>query len=305
MDPDFIAKTAQIASVLEVSGYPKPGNVHRTQDFSDMVFEDFLISGVVIGNIMKKAAKLGQIHGSNSREMSQIEVGKLIKEAVVETDKWIKNNTNLGIIMLLTPISAAAGMSDEIDELQYSVDEILRATTPQDAVDLYEAINIAEAGGMGVQDDLDVSNDNAKAELIEKNINMFDVLDLSSQWDMLANELTRTMPITFELGYPTFKEVRKDHGINKATVQTFLTILSIYPDTLIARKYGLETAQEVSVDAGLIIKEGGALTDNGMDMLMEFDNDLVKKKLNPGTTADLTASSVMVALLDEYKTNFN
>lgn len=90
LDPDFIAKTAQIASVLEVSGYPKPGNVHRTQDFSDMVFEDFLISGVVIGNIMEKAAKLGQIHGSNSREMSKIEVGKLIKEAVVETDKWIK-----------------------------------------------------------------------------------------------------------------------------------------------------------------------------------------------------------------------
>lgn len=305
MDPDFIAKTAQIASVLEVSGYPKPGNVHRTRDFTDMVFEDFLISGVVIGNTMKKAAERGKIHSSNPKEMAKIEVGKLIKEAVVETDKWIKNNTNLGIVMLLTPICAAAGMSTDIDELPYNIDEILRATTPHDAINLYEAINIAEAGGMGVQEELDVSSDNAKNELLEKNINMYDVLDLSSQWDMLANEITRTMPITFELGYPTFKEVKRDHGINKATVQTFLTILSIYPDTLIARKYGVETAQEVSVDASLIVKEGGVLTDRGMDMLIDFDNDLVKKNLNPGTTADLTASSVMVALLDDYKANFN
>ena len=66
MDPDFIAKTAQIASVLEVSGHPKPGNVHRTRDFPDMVFEDFLISGVVIGDIMKKAAELGLKHGPDS-----------------------------------------------------------------------------------------------------------------------------------------------------------------------------------------------------------------------------------------------
>ena len=304
MDPDFISKTAQIASVLEVSGHPKPGNVHRTRNFPDMIFEDFLMSGVVIGDSMRKAAQRGENYGANSKELDKIEIGKLILEAVVETDKWVANNTNLGIIMLLTPLCAAAGMSSNIDEIPYNIDNILRATTPIDAVNLYNAINIAEAGGMGVQKEFDVSSEHAKNELIEKNINMYDVLDLSSQWDMLANEITRTMPITFELGYPTFKEVKKEHGINKATVQTFLTILSIYPDTLIARKYGLETAQEVSVDASLIIKEGGSLTERGMNMLIDFDEDLVEKNLNPGTTADLTASSVMVAILDEYKAKF-
>ena len=48
MKADEIAKIAQIASALEVSGYPKPGNVHRTRDYDDMVFEDFVISGIVI-----------------------------------------------------------------------------------------------------------------------------------------------------------------------------------------------------------------------------------------------------------------
>ena len=66
----------------------------------------------------------------------------------------------------------------------------------------------------------------------------------------------------------------------------------------------VETAQKVSDDARLIIAEGGILTDKGTDMINEFDKDLVKKNLNPGTTADLTASSVMVALLDEYMDKF-
>ncbi|MCC7562823.1 MAG: triphosphoribosyl-dephospho-CoA synthase [Methanobrevibacter arboriphilus] len=43
MNPELIAQIAQISSVLEVSGYPKPGNVHRTRDFHDMVFEDFIV----------------------------------------------------------------------------------------------------------------------------------------------------------------------------------------------------------------------------------------------------------------------
>jgi triphosphoribosyl-dephospho-CoA synthase len=303
LDPNFIAKTAQIASVLEVSGHPKPGNVHRTRDFPDMVFEDFLISGVVIGDTMKKAAQRGIEYRKNS-DLGKIEIGKLIKEAVLETDKWVANNTNLGIIMLLTPLSAAAGMSNDIDEIQDNVDNIIRATTPYDAVNLYDAINIADAGGMGERDDLDVGSDDAKQQMLDKSINMYDVLDLSSQWDMLAYELTRTMPITFEIGYPTFNGVKETHGINKATVQTFLTILSIYSDTLIARKYDVETAQKVSEDANLIISEGGILSDKGIGMVNKFDKDLVDKNLNPGTTADLTASSVMVALLDEYKDKF-
>ena len=55
MDSKTIAKIAQIASALEVSGYPKPGNVHRTRDFEDMEFEDFVISGIVIGDTIEKA----------------------------------------------------------------------------------------------------------------------------------------------------------------------------------------------------------------------------------------------------------
>ena len=92
MNPNEIAKLAQIASTFEVSGYPKPGNVHRTRDFDDMVFEDFLISGIVIGDSVREAC--------SNVDVNNPELGKYILQAVSETDRWIKNNTNLGIVMI-------------------------------------------------------------------------------------------------------------------------------------------------------------------------------------------------------------
>ena len=300
LDPDLVAKIAQIASVLEVSGYPKPGNVHRTQDFEDMVFEDFLISGIVVGDVMKKAAEKGAKYKDKPDSLYKIGLGELIKEAVEETNKWIANNTNLGIIMLLTPLSAAAGMTDNFLKLRDNIDQIMRATTPMDALNLYDSINIADAGGMGERDELDVGSEKAKEELLKNEINMFQVLDISSEWDMLSFELTNQMPVTFEVGFPLFKNVKMNYGINKATIQTFLTILSEFPDTLISRKYGVNVAMEVLNDAKNILNTGGILNEEGYKLLKNFDQTLISKKLNPGTTADLTASSIMVALLEEY-----
>jgi triphosphoribosyl-dephospho-CoA synthase len=300
VDADYVAKCAQIASVLEVSGHPKPGNVHRTRDFSDMVFEDFLISGVVIGDHIRRAASRGHRY---QHSLHKIGLGELIRESVVETDRWVENNTNLGIVMLLTPLAAAAGMSDDPESVRGNVDRIIRATTPQDAVDLYQAINIAEAGGMGEQNELDVASEDSVQELLENEVNMFQVLEMSAGWDRLSYELTQSMPVTFETGLPVFRELKAIESINQATVQTFLTILSRIPDTLIERKFGEAKAQEVSRSAKGILDEGGILTQEGRYKLDQFDEELVKKGLNPGTTADLTASSIMAAYLADYNKN--
>lgn len=297
MDPDLVAKITQIASVLEVSGHPKPGNVHRTHDFDDMVFEDFLISGIAIGNTMKKAAKLGSKYQD---KLPEIKLGELIKQAVIETNRWVENNTNLGIIMLLTPIAAAAGGVREFNGLRDKTRQIMLSTTPEDAVNLYDAINIADAGGMGEREDLDVGSNEAKQELIDKQINMFQVLDISASWDSLAYELTHNYPVSFEEGYSTYKGLRKSYPINYATVQTFLTILSENPDTLISRKYDNSVSERVSADAKIILDRGGILTREGRSLLIKFDQDLMSHKYNPGTTADLTASSLMIALLEEH-----
>ena len=291
MKPEEIAKMAQIASALEVSGYPKPGNVHRTRDFDDMEFEDFVISGIVIGDTIREAC--------TDVDVENPQLGKYILQAVAETDRWIKNNTNLGIVMMTTPIAVAAAISDSFDEIRENIKLVMGNTSVDDACDLYDAINIADAGGMGDQDEYDVASDNAKNELRENGQTMYDVLKISAPWDMLAREMTGDMPAVFEIGYPKYHELRQSKSQNDACVLTFLTILSHVPDTLISRKYGSDEAMKISLMTRdlLNIKD----EPDFKDRLREFDDYLFKNKYNPGTTADLTAASIFVSYL---KSNF-
>ena len=92
MKPEEIAKMAQIASALEVSGYPKPGNVHRTRDFDDMEFEDFVISGIVIGDTIREAC--------TDVDVENPQLGKYILQAVADWENtscrlWPKQTDGL------------------------------------------------------------------------------------------------------------------------------------------------------------------------------------------------------------------
>ena len=291
MKAEEIAKIAQIASALEVSGYPKPGNVHRTRDYDDMVFEDFVISGIVIGDTIREAC--------TDVDVENPLLGKYILQAVDETDRWIKNNTNLGIVMMTTPIAVAAAISDNFDEIRPNVVKLMANTSVDDACDLYDAINIADAGGMGDQDEYDVASDNAKQELRDNNQTMYDVLKISAPWDMLAREMTSDMPAVFELGYPTYHKIKEEKSLNDACVLTFLTILSEVPDTLISRKYGSDEALKISMMTRDLLKL--KYSDDFAERLQEFDDYLFDNGYNPGTTADLTAASIFVSNL---KSNF-
>lgn len=286
MELDRIVKIAQISSVLEVCGYVKPGNVHRNRDFDDMAFEDFLISAVVVGSIFKEAVS-----------DNEVSLGKYIYKAVDETNNWVSTNTNLGIMMMCMPIACSAAISDSFEDLQKNIIKLMDSTTVDDACYLYDAINIAEAGGMGSQDDFDVNSESAKDELRKNNQNMYDVLKISASWDRLASELTSGMPVCFDLGYPSFYRFSKNNSLSVSCVLTFLTILSEIPDTLISRKYGDEVARDVSIKAKELLNEK-----EDFDVkLIEFDNYLFEKGYNPGTTADLTAASIMISYLkDEF-----
>ena len=290
MEANEIAKIAQIASALEVSGYPKPGNVHRTRDYDDMVFEDFVISGIVIGDTIREAC--------TDVDVDNPELGKYILQAVAETDRWIKNNTNLGIVMMTTPIAVSASISDSFDDIRENIKFLMGNTSVGDACDLYDAINIADAGGMGDQDEYDVASDNAKQELRDNGQTMFDVLKISAPWDMLAREMTSDMPAVFEIGYPTYHKLREEKSQNDACLLTFLTILSHVPDTLISRKYGDEEALKISLMTRDLLKMKDS--PDFIDRVGEFDDYMFKNKYNPGTTADLTAASIFVSYLKSH-----
>ncbi len=303
MKIDDIAIYAQLACILEVS-CPKPGNVSRYHDFDDTKYEHFLASGIAIHGAVDKAATAGYRAGKREIEIDCIGIGSRIKKAVADSRAIHSGgNTNLGIAMLLIPLSAAAGMSIACNkfnnkQIRENIDRIVKNTTPQDTIDLYEAIKSLNPSWLGTVKYLDVNNRDAFATIKEQTLNIFDVMSYSKH-DSIAKELTTKMKISFELGYPKIVEIFDEtKDIDQALLSCFMIILSTVEDSLIIRKMGIKTAQEISADAREIL-------DQGMDPkeIKTFDKKLRNNgnRLNPGSTADLVAASLMIAFLNNLR----
>jgi triphosphoribosyl-dephospho-CoA synthase len=110
--------------------------------------------------------------------------------------------------------------------------------------------------------------------------------------------------ITFDIGYPFLvRQLEATRDTNAATVNTFLKILSEVPDTLVARKAGLDKAKEVSIEAQRVLEMGNLTTLERKKSLQQFDQKLrdPAHKLNPGATADLTSAALTLAILNGYR----
>ncbi|MEM3755232.1 MAG: triphosphoribosyl-dephospho-CoA synthase [Candidatus Bathyarchaeia archaeon] len=309
---DDVVRAAQLASALEVCGWPKPGNVHRTADFKDIRFEHFIAGSIAILPIIRKTVINGLKASKGKIGLERVMVGSAIYEAINEVQKWHKgSNTHLGISMLLIPLSSAYGFAYgkhgkvSINSWRNGIKSIVESTTPQDAVYVYKAIKKAKPGGLGKVEDkeaIDVYDPQAEKKLIEKGITLYEVMKISASWDTIAKEWVTSMQLTFEFGYPTLMKLYLDkHDINYAIVHTFLEILAKNPDSLIARKMGYSIAKEVSEKAKEVLSLGGMLTKEGFECLNKLDKELRingENSLNPGTTADLVASSLMVAIMN-------
>jgi len=275
LNENEVAQLAQIACLLEVTA-EKPGNVTPFKGLNDMDYLDFLLSAVAIAPALKSA-----------RYES---VGNLILKAVKDTHRFTPKNTNLGIILLFAPIAKAYFIKGD---LRSSLHAVLSNLTVEDAQKAYEAIRIAQPGGMGKVEKYDISQENV-------NITLKQAMELARERDLIAKEYVTDFEITFTLGFPElWKNWRISGNILNSIVQTFLVILAQNLDSKISRTRGEKTAKEVSSRAQEILEKGGIYSDSGKNLLSEFDFFLRENRLNPGTTADLVTSSLLVALLEK------
>ena len=78
----------------------------------------------------------------------------------------------------------------------------------------------------------------------------------------------------------------------------FLQIMARVPDSLIFRKNSQECAEQIRLEAEKIVELGGILTEAGKNQISDFNDRLLAKKgkLNPGTTADLTACAIFLGM---------
>ena len=284
-----IGQAAQLACVLEVVS-PKPGNVDRKHDFHDTRFEDFLLSAVSIGPAMQSAGRVG--------------AGRTILRAIQNTRRLVTSNTNLGIVLLLAPLAKAYFKANKVkfkhpsaeaglNAIRKELAIILKDLTIQDARLVYQAIRLAQPGGMGQLERGDISQ--------EPDMTLLQAMELVSEGDSIAREYVTGFEITFEIGYPALRQAWEAHDDPRwAIVEAYLTILSRVPDTLIGRKRGMDLARQVTRRAQDVLDAGGILSAEGRQAIAAFDLELrdARHSMNPGTTADLTAAAAFLVLME-------
>jgi len=273
---DFIAGCAELAMLLEVSATPKPGNVDRTHDFQDVTYEHFLASAVGISPVFKKAAS------------TRFQIGDLIFDAVNASTQWQKaGNCHFGATVLLIPLCVAAGKSSKLSQLKQKVVGVVKNTTSADAVQFYKSFHCVD---VRVQERhfLDVKDPKSLQTILDQDLTLYKIMQLSSPNDTLAREWVEGFPRTFHGSQLMQQYFQSGLSVNDSIVQLFLKLLGEFPDTLIAKKWGMEVAREVSTTARGVMRDGD---------VQDFDRDLVQRKINPGTTADLVIASLFVTLL--------
>jgi triphosphoribosyl-dephospho-CoA synthase len=305
-----ISKCLELAVLLEVSA-EKPGNVNFVVGFEGTRVEHFLASAVAAAPSFEEAANRGIAVSNRKLRISDVGIGQIIKECIADINAWQKGgNTLLGTVILFAPLAVAAGMTPakgnfvfEVPRLRENVKLMVESTTPEDAVHLYEAIDIAKPSGLNGAPDLDVRDPHSKERLLKENVSLYQVFKIAAGYDDICSEWVNNYPITFNLAYPYLMEQLKNEDLNTAIIHTFLKVLSEHPDTFIARKVGFEKASKISLDAKKVLQLGGLETSNGKKLILEFDRKLRESGnlFNPGTTADITAAALALCILSGYR----
>lgn len=273
--PDRVAQCAQLAMLIELSSSPKPGNVDRCHDFSDIGFHHFLVSAVSAYPVFRDAA------------FGKGRVGSLILEGVKAWSDWnISNNTHFGSLILMVPLAIAAGRPGP---LRNELTTILKNTTIEDSVDFYHAFNIAGARVADVEE-FSLKDPGSAKKLYQEKRTLLELMCLSQGHDLIAREWATSYERSFRLATRLEERVAAQ-GLNEGVVRTFLEALAEMPDSLVQAKFGERKAREVSFQAGQ------ALDDETLNAARRLDQELLAEDINPGSTADLIAASLFISLL--------
>lgn len=277
LPPLSIGQCATLACLLEATA-PKVGNVHRGADFEDLNFPDFVVSAVAIAPAMESAVRGG--------------VGAACLEAVRATRARIPTNSNLGICLLLAPLAAVP----RGEPIRAGVERVLASLDADDSRHIYEAIRIANPGGLGSAESMDVRTSDAPPRLL-------DAMRAAAGRDLVARQYDERFRLVLDLLLPSL-EADASAGLSliDAIIHTQVLFLSMEHDSLIVRKCGVEMGERVREFAAAVLRAGPAGSERYHQALGDFDFWLRADghRRNPGATADLIAAALFVALRDGH-----
>ena len=254
----------------------KPGNVSRYSAGHDMTVDDFVNSARLVTPILCQP---------------ELSFGERILESVKITQREIGCNTNLGMLLLFAPVILAVEKTNLSDyaELQIKLQVMLENISQNDAGLVFQAIRIARPGGLGQSEKFDVH--------LEPECSLLTAMNEAKNRDLIAKQYVTGFSDVFLTGCVCIKEfTRRWNSVEWAAVACYLTFLASFADTHIQRKSGREVAEQIKLKA-IPLAEQFKNKDNpedALNALLDFDKELKNSNINPGTTADLTAASLLV-----------
>ncbi|MGB4498120.1 MAG: triphosphoribosyl-dephospho-CoA synthase [Methylococcaceae bacterium] len=264
------------ACEIELQAF-KPGNVSVFADGHDMTVDDF-----------RKSANVSALPLCEE----SYSLGEKIFYATKATREAVGCNTNLGIILLCAPLIHAVQKYPDL-KLHDRLVQVLKNTTVDDANWVFQAISLAKPGGLGEVEKQDVSQ-NATVTLQA-------AMQLASDKDRIALQYVSDYKDIFDLGVLSYT-----HAFNRwqkqswAAVAVYANLLSQFPDSHIERKFGSRYSVKVK-DMMCELSDKLNLVENPEQvkpLLYQMDTELKSHGLNPGTSADLTVTTVLTVFLE-------
>ncbi len=264
----------------------KPGNVSRASAGHGMQAALFIASAqAAVGPLFRPGAR----------------VGERIEAAVDATWAVAGCNTNLGILLLCAPIAVAVERRPEATSapaLLDAIEAVLADLDLADAQATYRAISRARPGGLGTAPSQDVDR--------PPSVDLRTAMALAADRDSIARQYRDGYAELFDAARAsTINGVSPGAGLaaGEPTAQTtaavqrlYLALLSRFADSHIVRNHGAAMAHIVMTAAQAWRLRTGC--DGGPDIDAEFaawDAHLKAERINPGTTADLTVATLLIA----------
>jgi triphosphoribosyl-dephospho-CoA synthase len=268
----------QRACEIELQAF-KPGNVSVYSPAHDMTVEDFILS-----------AKVSAEPVSNP----DYSLGEKIFYAVKATREAVGCNTNLGIILLAAPLMQAYWQRQIGQSLRESLMVVLANTTLQDAEWAFKAITLAAPGGLGKSEQQDVNQ--------APEVTLLEAMQIASLKDRIALQYTNGFKDIFDFSVLQYNRAFVLSGESSwSALSVFAELLAKFPDSHIERKFGSQYSEWIAAEMATLceaLNNAGTL-DELMPMLHRLDQTFKAKRINPGTTADLTVATLLVVFLEK------
>lgn len=252
----------------------KPGNVHRYAGGHGMRYEDFLASALVSVPVLCRR---------------EYPVGRRCLEAVRATRQAVGTNTNLGMLLLFAPLVCAAQQAGDPGALRQGFRDVVSAAQQADVAEIFTAIAEANPGGLGRVEAHDVHD--------PPDCTLFEAMAAAAGRDRIAHQFVTGGEDLFGVGLPVFERYSGGvNGVEWATVRCYLRLLASFPDSHVRRKHGPRVARQVSRRAEAALAELEQQSDPGTmtSRLLGLDREWKEAGINPGTSADLTAASLLL-----------